>query len=53
MNYLFTNAPLFVPGMKSDFNSHDLERRVEEVEVKQGSVSYVEKAEERYQGMVF
>ncbi|KAF2228186.1 general substrate transporter [Elsinoe ampelina] len=31
MNYLFTNAPLFVPGMKpGDFVSNDLERRAEE-----------------------
>jgi len=36
MNYLFTNAPLFVPttDMKA-FNTHDLERRVEEAERKQ------------------
>lgn len=35
MNYLFTNAPLFVPGMKRhDFETHDLERRVEQVEAK-------------------
>jgi len=28
MNYLFTNAPLFVPGMKiADYQTHDLERR--------------------------
>jgi hypothetical protein len=53
MNYLFTNAPLFVPGMKSDFNSHDLERRVEEVEGKQGGVSYVEKAKEGHQWILF
>lgn len=39
MNYLFTNAPLFVPGMsKSDFYQHDLEHRVAEVEAK-GSIS--------------
>ena len=42
MNYLFTNAPYFVPGMKKrDFETHDLERRVEEVERK-GSVSHHE-----------
>jgi hypothetical protein len=36
MNYLFTNAPLFVPGMQmQDFETHDLERRVEEAERKQ------------------
>ncbi|KAL9087889.1 MAG: hypothetical protein Q9165_006451 [Trypethelium subeluteriae] len=40
MNYLFTNAPYFVPGMrKADFETNDLERRVEEVERK-GSVSH-------------
>lgn len=42
MNYLFTNAPYFVPGMKKrDFETHDLERRVEEVERKE-SVSHQE-----------
>ncbi|PVH93448.1 general substrate transporter [Periconia macrospinosa] len=36
MKYLFTNAPIFVPGMKgNDYSPHDLERRVEEVEAKQ------------------
>jgi hypothetical protein len=36
MNHLFTNAPLFVPSMKSkDFETHDLERRAAEVEKKQ------------------
>ncbi|KAF2635468.1 general substrate transporter [Massarina eburnea CBS 473.64] len=35
MKYLFTNAPIFVPGMKrNDYSPHDLERRVEEVEAK-------------------
>ncbi|KAF2762082.1 general substrate transporter [Pseudovirgaria hyperparasitica] len=35
MHYLFTNAPYFVPMMKkSEFETHDLERRVEEVERK-------------------
>lgn len=35
MNYLFTNAPLFVPFMKmKDFNTSDLERRAEELERK-------------------
>jgi hypothetical protein len=40
MNYLFTNAPLFVPGSsgRHDFATGDLERRVEEVERK-GSVT--------------
>jgi hypothetical protein len=43
MNYLFTNAPYFVPGMrKSDWQSNDIERRVAEVEAKQGSVSHHE-----------
>jgi hypothetical protein len=37
MNYLFTNAPLFVPTMKKhEFESHDLERRVEEAQEKGG-----------------
>lgn len=37
MNYLFTNAPLFVPTMKmADYESHDLERRVEEAQEKGG-----------------
>lgn len=41
MNYLFTNAPIFVPGMNmAEFETHDLDRRVQEVEEKQGSVSY-------------
>jgi len=40
MNYLFTNAPLFVPSMNmAEFNTHDLERRVEEVERKQSVIS--------------
>lgn len=44
MNYLFTNAPLFVPGMnKRDFVP-DIERRVEEVAAKQGSISHTEHA---------
>ncbi|ORX99956.1 general substrate transporter [Clohesyomyces aquaticus] len=43
MNHLFRDAPLFVPGMKqSDFAATDLERRVEEVEAKQGYASHVE-----------
>lgn len=42
MNYLFTNAPLFVPSMNlKDFETHDLEHRVQEVERK-GSVSSME-----------
>jgi hypothetical protein len=36
MNYLFTNAPIFVPAMKKgELQLNDLERRVEEVERKQ------------------
>ncbi|KAK7182400.1 hypothetical protein DPSP01_002308 [Paraphaeosphaeria sporulosa] len=43
MKYLFTEAPLFVPGMKRvDFETHDLEHRVQEVEAKQGYSSHVE-----------
>lgn len=44
MNYLFTNAPIFVPGMsKSDWSpGADLERRVEEVAAKQGSISHTD-----------
>jgi hypothetical protein len=43
MNYLFTNAPFFVPGMKiKDFETHDLERRVEEAERKQSVVAETE-----------
>lgn len=39
MNYLFTNAPYFVPTMDyAAVETHDLERRVEEVERK-GSFS--------------
>ncbi|EME48956.1 hypothetical protein DOTSEDRAFT_19446 [Dothistroma septosporum NZE10] len=43
MNYLFTNAPLFVPTMNTkDFQQHDLEQRVAEVEAKGSIVSHVE-----------
>ncbi|KAF1941410.1 MFS sugar transporter-like protein, partial [Clathrospora elynae] len=44
MNHLFTHAPLWVPGMdKRDWvPGTDLERRVEEVAAKQGSVSHAE-----------
>lgn len=39
MNYLFTNAPLFVPTMdRTAFETRDIERRVEEVERK-GSIT--------------
>ncbi|KAK5791223.1 hypothetical protein VI817_006532 [Penicillium citrinum] len=35
MNYMFSNAPWFVPGSrKEDYTTHDLERKVEEREVK-------------------
>ncbi|KAI9697336.1 MAG: hypothetical protein M1820_007842 [Bogoriella megaspora] len=45
MNYLFTNAPIFVPTMdRTEYETHDLERRVEEVERK-GSVTHVETEE--------
>lgn len=45
MNHLFTNAPMFVPGMdKRDWTpGQDLERRVEEVAAKQGSISHAER----------
>ena len=37
MNYLFTNAPWFVPTMKkSDFETHDLEHRMDEAREKGG-----------------
>ncbi|KAK5116104.1 hypothetical protein LTR85_009386 [Meristemomyces frigidus] len=43
MNYLFTNAPLFVPTMNMrDFENHDLENRVAEVERKGSVTSHVE-----------
>lgn len=44
MHHLFTHAPLFVPGMdKRDWvPGTDLERRLEEVAAKQGSVSHAE-----------
>lgn len=42
MNYLFTNAPIFVPTMKSrEWARHDIDNRVDEVERKQ-SVQEVE-----------
>lgn len=35
MNFLFTNAPIFVPTMNiKDYEQHDLENRVHEVERK-------------------
>ena len=43
MNYLFTNAPLFVPSMnRKDYEQHDLENRVAEVEQKGSVSSHVE-----------
>lgn len=46
MKFLFTEAPFFVPGMKMrDFETHDLEHRVHEVEAKQGSISHVNDVE--------
>lgn len=44
MNHLFTHAPLFVPGMdKRDWRpGTDLERRLETIEAKNGSVSHAE-----------
>lgn len=45
MNYLFTNAPYWVPGMdKHEWQTTDIERRVAEFEAKQGSVSHHEGA---------
>jgi len=42
MRYLFTEAPLFVGNMKKNaFQTHALERRVEEVERK-GSITHNE-----------
>jgi hypothetical protein len=36
MNHLFANAPLFVPTSNmADYETHDIERRVEEAERKQ------------------
>lgn len=39
MNQMFTNAPWIVPGTrKEDYMSHDLERKIEEREVKQNAL---------------
>ncbi|RJE17088.1 transporter [Aspergillus sclerotialis] len=36
MNYLFTNAPWFVPGTrKEEYLPHDLEQKIEAQEMKQ------------------
>jgi hypothetical protein len=43
MNYLFTNAPLFVPTTDlAQFNLHDLEHRAAELEQKQANVTHTE-----------
>ncbi|KAJ5131874.1 hypothetical protein N7448_006032 [Penicillium atrosanguineum] len=43
MNYMFSHAPWIVPGSKTkDYIAHDLERKVEEQEVKQSTVHYEE-----------
>lgn len=43
MNYLFTNAPLFVPTTDlAQFNLHDLEHRAAQLELKQANVSHTE-----------
>ncbi|KAK4635929.1 MFS glucose transporter mfs1 [Fulvia fulva] len=48
MNYLFTNAPLFVPSMNmKDFDQHDLEHRVAEVEAKGSIHSHIEERQQR------
>lgn len=45
MNFLFSNAPLFVPTMKmADFETHDLELRQEEVARKMSVSSHHEEA---------
>lgn len=41
MNYIFSHAPWIVPGSrKEDYLPHDLERKIEEQEVKQSVVHY-------------
>ncbi|KAJ5777456.1 hypothetical protein N7520_000702 [Penicillium odoratum] len=41
MNYMFSHAPWIVPGSKKeDYLPHDLERKVEEQEVKQHAIHY-------------
>jgi hypothetical protein len=51
MNYLFTHAPIFVPTTNmSEFNTHDLERRVEEAKRKQSVVgTTAEKSKAEFQ----
>ncbi|KAJ5281294.1 hypothetical protein N7478_006666 [Penicillium angulare] len=41
MNYMFSHAPWIVPGTKKeDYMPHDLERKVEEQEIKQNTMHY-------------
>ncbi|KAF2764372.1 MFS putative major facilitator superfamily transporter [Teratosphaeria nubilosa] len=48
MNYLFTNAPLFVPTMNmKDYEQHDLENRVAEAERKASIVSQTEEISDK------
>jgi hypothetical protein len=48
MNYLFTNAPWIVPGLKmSEYRSHDLEQRAAELQQKEAAASHTEQAEVR------
>lgn len=43
MNYLFTNAPIFVPTMNmKDYEQHDLQQRVVEAERKGSVTSHAE-----------
>jgi hypothetical protein len=43
MNYLFTNAPWFVPGTKiEEYNTHDLEQRVAALEHKEATATHEE-----------
>ena len=45
MNYLFTNAPLFVPFMDmKNFETHDLEQRVADAERKASVSSHMEES---------
>ena len=46
MNYLFTNAPLLIPGTKqSEFHSNDLEHRAAELAQKEAAASHTEQVE--------
>jgi len=43
MNYLFTNAPWFVPGTKMEqYKTHDLEQRVAALEHKEAAATHEE-----------